>query len=183
MAFKGKVIINPKVRNQIKFIQTGKDSEGVLLEMEATYSAHSKEPAAHYHPYQLEDFTILSGEMTVRMDGKIQVLKTGDTLHIPMNKVHSMWNNSDQKTIVNWKVQPALNTEYFLETAMGLSNENKTNDEGMPNILQVALMANKYTNEFRLVKPPFIIQKVLFFILTPFAYLFGYKPIYKKYID
>ncbi len=183
MAYKNKTISNPKTRHDIRFLQTAKDTGGKLLEMEATYHDHSKEPAAHYHPCQAEDFTVLSGELTVRIDGQLKVLKQGDTLHIPANKVHSMWNNSDEKTTVNWKVMPAMNTEYLLETANGLASDGKTNDNGMPNILQVALMANKYTDVFRLAKPPFVVQKILFIALTPLAYLAGYKPTYKQYLD
>lgn len=183
MAIKNKIIRNPKTRHDIQFLQTRKDTNGKLLEMEATYNEHSKEPAAHFHPFQVEDFEVITGELTVRIDGQLKVLKQGDTLHIPVNKVHSMWNNSDSKTIVNWKVQPAMDTENLLETVSGLANEGKTNDEGMPNILQVALMAIKYQNVFRLAKPPFAVQKILFIILTPFAYLFGYKPSYPKYFD
>jgi quercetin dioxygenase-like cupin family protein len=183
MAYKNKIIRNSKTRQDITFLQTGKDTQGNLLEMEATFHEHSKEPAAHYHPYQMEDFTVLSGELTVRIDGQLKVLKQGDTFHIPINKVHSMWNNSDSKTIVNWKARPAMNTDNLLETATGLANDGKTNADGVPNILQAVLMVNHYATVFRLSKPPFIIQKMLFIILTPLAYLCGYKPTYKKYLD
>ncbi len=183
MAFKNKQISNPKTGQDIKFLQTAKDTDGKLLEMEATYNSHSKEPAAHYHPFQVEDFTVLSGQLTVRMDEHLKVLKQGDTLHIPINKVHSMWNDTDEKTIVNWKIQPAMDTDNLLETATGLAIDGKTNNDGMPNILQVALMANKYSDVFRLASPPFAVQKILFIILTPFSYLFGYRPTYKKYLD
>ncbi|HSC52140.1 MAG TPA: cupin domain-containing protein [Phnomibacter sp.] len=151
--------------------------------MESIFNEHSLEPAAHYHPFQEEDFTILSGELTVRMDGQLKVFKAGDSLHIPRNQVHSMWNDSNQKAIVNWKIQPAMDSEHLLETVTGLANDGKTNHVGRPNILQVALMANKFTGVFRLSKPPFVIQKVLFLVLTPFSYLLGYKPTYKKYLD
>lgn len=183
MAFKNKQISNPKTGQDIKFLQTAKDTDDELLEMEATYNAHSKEPAAHYHPSQVEDFTVLSGQLTVRIDGQVNVLKQGDILHIPINKAHSIWNDTDGKTIINWKVRPAMDTDNLLETVTGLAIDGKTNDEGMPNILQVALMANKYSDVFRLSKPPFAIQKILFIILTPFSYLFGYRPTYGKYLD
>jgi len=183
MAYKNKIILNPITKQEIRFLQTGNETGGQLLEMESTLNAYSKEPAPHYHPKQKEDFTVLSGELTVRIDGKVLVLKKGDTLHIPQNKVHSMWNNTNGKTVLNWKVQPALNTENLFETATGLAIDGKTNKDGMPNILQVALMANKYDAVFRLSKPPFIIQKLLFLLLTPFAYLMGYRPTYKKYLD
>jgi quercetin dioxygenase-like cupin family protein len=183
MADRNKIMCNPVTRQDIKFIQTGKDTDGKLLEMESTYNIHSKEPAAHYHPFQEENFTVLTGELTVRIDRQIRVLKQGDTLHIPKNKVHAMWNNSNSKTIVNWKVQPAMDTENFLETAFGLAIDGKTNADGMPNILQVALMANKYANVFRLSKVPYAVQKFVFVMLAPFAYLLGYRPFYVKYFN
>jgi quercetin dioxygenase-like cupin family protein len=183
MAYPGKVISNSKTGQSIKFIKTGKETNGQLLEMVSNFKAHSVEPVQHYHPYQQEDFIILSGELSVRMNDEIKVLKQGKTLHIPINVAHSMWNNSNTDAIVNWKVRPAMDTEYLLETGTGLANDGKVNDKGMPNILQVALMANKFSNVYRLTKPPYLLQKVLFILLTPIAYLMGFKPMYKKYID
>ncbi|MBL7792331.1 MAG: cupin domain-containing protein [Saprospiraceae bacterium] len=183
MAFKNKIIRNPVTGQDIKFIQTARDTGGQLLEMETTYNEYSREPVPHYHPFQKEDFTVIEGEVTVRIDGQLSVLKPGDKLHIPKNKIHSMWNNTDQKTVVNWQVRPAMETEYLLETGMGLANDGKTNANGMPNILQVALMANKFAGVFRLAKPPFVVQKILFIILTPIAYLSGYRPTYRRYLD
>lgn len=175
------MIVNPAVGQRIKFLQTARDTEGKLLEMEAVYSRSSKEPPQHYHPFQAEDFTIIKGQMTLRMDGEIRVLNAGDTLHIPANRSHSMWNNSDQESIMNWKVKPAMTTENLFETFAGLAADGKTDENGTPEFLQVVLIANKYGKVFRLSKPPYIIQKIVFAILTPFAYMAGYKPAYKKY--
>ena len=183
MAFPNKTIFNRKTGQAITFLQTGKETGGSLLEMEASFNPHSKEPAPHYHPHQAEDFTILKGELTVRVDGKLKTLRQGDTLHVPINTVHSMWNHSDEITVINWKVQPALNTDQFLETAIGIANNGRTDKNGMPSILQVALLANKYNKVFRLAKPSFTMQKLVFTLLAPFAYLLGYRSTYKKYID
>ena len=181
MAFKYKMITNPIVGQHIKFLQTASDTEGKLLEMEASYRPYSKEPPLHYHPYQEEDFIIVKGQMTVRLDGKILLLKENDTLHIPSNTIHSMWNNSSSTTMINWKIRPALTTEFFLETATGLASDGK--GRRLRSLLQRSLLANKYSRVFRLSKPPFLIQKVLFVILTPIAWLFGYRATYKKYFD
>ncbi|MEZ4852020.1 MAG: cupin domain-containing protein [Bacteroidia bacterium] len=183
MAYKNKVIRNPKTKQDIRFLQTARDTGGKLLEMEATYQAFSREPAPHYHPYQAEDFTVISGELTVRINGQLKVLKKGDVLHVPVNKVHSMWNNSSQQTVVNWIVQPAMDTENLLETVSGLAQDGKTNKDGMPNILQIALMMNQYHEVFRLARPSFTIQRILFMILAPFACLLGYRSTYGKYLD
>lgn len=183
MAYQNKIIINPITGQDIRFLKTKNETRGELLEMEATYNSHSKEPSPHYHPAQAEDFTVIEGKLMVRIQGRIKEVQKGDSLHIPAGMVHSMWNESDGKTIVNWQVRPAMNTDHLLETATGLALDGKINKQGIPGILQVALMANKFTAEFRLEKPPFIIQKIVFIILTPLAYLLGYRSTYKKYLD
>jgi quercetin dioxygenase-like cupin family protein len=183
MAQKNKVIINPKTAQEIKFITTAKESNGRLLEMISTYNSFSKQPPSHYHPYQAEDFTVISGELTVLINGKLSVLKKGEELHIPENTPHAMWNGSNTKTMVRWKVQPAMNTEHLLETLTGLAVEGKTNEEGRPGLLQTALLLNKYAKVFRMEKPPYFIQRILFTILSPLAYLSGYGAFIKRYVE
>ena len=183
MAYKNKSITNPKTGQAIIFLQTAKDTGGKLLEMESTFRAHSKEPPPHYHPKQEESFSIVSGTLTVRLNGELKAFSAGDKFHVPRKMVHAMWNESDSPAVVRWQVSPALNTENFFETTIGLANAEKTNEEGMPGILQVALLANKFDNIFRLSRPPFIIQKIIFSVLTPVAYLAGYRPTYDEYLN
>ena len=58
MAFRNKTVVNNKTGQSIRFIQTSKDTNGALLEMETKYDARSKMPASHYHPAQQEFFTV-----------------------------------------------------------------------------------------------------------------------------
>jgi hypothetical protein len=51
----------------------------------------------------------------------LKILKKGDQLHVPANTFTAMWNDGDVKTIVNWKVQPALNSEQLFETFCRIS--------------------------------------------------------------
>ncbi|GAB3908068.1 hypothetical protein GCM10028803_42980 [Larkinella knui] len=183
MAYANKTISNAITGQSIRFVQTAKDTDGKLLEMEATFRAHSTEPAPHFHPHQVEDFLIVSGELTVRLDGTQRTFRKGDRLHISKNRVHTMWNPSNQPTVVNWQVRPAMDTEYFLETTTGLANDGKTNALGMPSVLQIALLVNRFSKVFRLTKPEPAVQKIVFTLLTPVAYLFGCRPTYRKYLD
>jgi len=183
MAYQGKTMLNSKTGIETRFIQTSKDTGGQLLEMETAYPAHSPEPPPHYHPFQEEDFVVLSGEMTVRLDGQLRILQQGDTLHIPKNQVHSMWNHTDNKAVVNWKVRPALDSEYLFETATGLANAGKTSAGGTPNILQSALLMNRFAREFRLAKPPYPVQRVLFGLLAPLGRLLGMRGWYGEFVD
>jgi quercetin dioxygenase-like cupin family protein len=182
MAYKNKIITNPKTGQTIKFLQTAGDTGGRLLEMESSLRGHSTEPPLHYHPYQEETFLVLNGQLTVRLNGRQKIYSAGDQFHVPKNTAHSMWNEAETPAVINWRISPALETEYFFENTFGLSNHGKTNDKGMPGLLQIALIANKYDNIFRLSKPPFFLQKIVFFVLTPVAYLSGYRSSYEKYL-
>jgi mannose-6-phosphate isomerase-like protein (cupin superfamily) len=174
MVIKGKEIRNAKTGQRIKFLQTTVETKGSFLEMIATYERKSLEPPTHYHPHQEEYFEIISGELTIRMNGEIEVLGPGHQLYIAKNTSHALWNNTTKPTVVRWKVVPALETERFLETLTGLANEGKTAANGKPGLLQIALTANRFANVFRLHRPPYFIQRILFFLLTPFAYLMGH---------
>ena len=183
MAYSSKLIRNTKTGQDIRFLQTAKDTGGQFLEVESTFAPHSIAPVAHYHPEQEEDFTILEGELTVRIGAHTKLYTKGETFKVPRNTVHAMWNASAAPTVVNWKVQPALHSEYLLEAAIGLANESKTNAKGMPGLLPSALLLQHFSGVYRLAKPPYIIQCIVFAILTPFAYLAGHRPVYKKYLD
>lgn len=183
MAVKGKVINNPYTGQSIKFLQTSKDTHGSMLEMESSFEPYSRPPAPHYHPFQEEEFKVISGELTVQINGLIKSVKAGETLVIPKSTVHSMWNCSAGKTVVNWKVTPALNTENLFETGMGLAMSGRAGKDGMPLLLQGILLADRYSSEYRLARPGYRIQKIVFTILKPLALTVGYKAVYKEYID
>ena len=183
MAYSNKIINNPVTGQQIRFILTGKETNGELLEMESTWRPYSIRPVLHYHPVQQEDFTVIAGELTVRINDTIKVLHSGDTLRIMANEPHAMWNDSHQPAVVNWKVRPAKETEQLLEIGMGLANSGKVNERGMPPFMQSVVIANRFDNVIRLAKPPYIIQKIVFVVLAPFAWLLGYRAINKDYID
>src|SRR5690349_14076791 len=104
MAYKGKIIRNAKTGQEIKFLQTNADTNGQLLGMGSVFNSNSVELPPHYHPVQEEFFIVEKGEINVRINGGIKVLKEGDKLHGPANTIHSMWNATSDKAVVNWKV-------------------------------------------------------------------------------
>ena len=183
MAVKGKIISNPHTGQTIRFIRTSRDTNGALLEMESSFAPYSKEPIPHYHPIQDEVFFVMEGSLSVRINNEVKIFRKGEKVELPAYTIHSMWNHTAGKTIVNWKVQPALQTEAFLETAMGLATDNRVNRKGMPSILQTSLLIKKFSNEIRLAKPSALIQKIVFNALAPVAKLAGYKEFYPEYVD
>jgi mannose-6-phosphate isomerase-like protein (cupin superfamily) len=182
MAYANKEIRNAIAKMSLKFLQTSAGTDGGLLEIQATYDANLTMPVEHFHPMQDEYFTIISGELNVKMNGRVRILKAGDHLQIPRNTLHSMWNNSNDIAIVNWQVKPALNTEHFLEDAAGFAGINEINKKNKFSLLQSLWLVSRYDNEFRVAKPPRFIQRILFILLLPFAYWKGYGSVTKKFI-
>lgn len=183
MAYAGKKISNPLSGQDIFFIQTHNDTNGSLLEMQTVYHAQSQEPPAHYHPLQSEKFTVLSGRLNIKINNILTILQTGDSVLVPANTSHAMWNAHKEPTIVNWRTEPAMQTEYFFETVFGVAADGKSTASGMPNVLQISLLMKSYSNIIRLARPSYLVQKIIFSLLRPVALLLGYKSNYERYIN
>jgi hypothetical protein len=67
------------------------------------------------------------------------------------------------------------------ETIWGLAKDGKTNEGGVPNLLQVAVIAREHADEYRLVRPPWPVQRALFAVLAPAGRLLGYMARYPGY--
>ncbi|HEX2534172.1 MAG TPA: cupin domain-containing protein [Chitinophagaceae bacterium] len=183
MAYKGKTIRNPQTGQSIRFLQTEKDTGGRLLEMESALRPGSQPPPMHYHPAQSEWFTFLEGTVTVRTASGTRTYGAGDTLQVPAGRPHAMWNEGEVPAKMRWRVEPALDTEYLLETTMGLAGDGRTNRSGMPGLLQTALLLRRFAPVYRPAGPPFLLLQLLFSFLAPIAYLRGLRPTYRKYLD
>ncbi len=60
---------------------------------------HRAEPISHEGE---EMFYVLSGEITVELEGERTVLSSGDSIHFDSRKVHSTWNHSTEIASILW---------------------------------------------------------------------------------
>lgn len=138
-------VTNVSNKQTIEFITTANDSNGRLLEMVSTWHPGNIKPPVHYHPNQREYFKVLEGELTANIAGNIQTFKASEGFEIEKGVVHSMWNASGNTTKAEWKVMPALQTEYLLEDGATLSQEKNA----VIRILKTLSLLIKYRKEFR----------------------------------
>src|SRR5215216_7625962 len=166
MARVGEVLENPVSGQRIIFRKTADDTGGELLEVESVYTKPTpSRPPAHYHPHQEERFEVLSGRLNVLVEGEQRSYGEGEDFVVPPGVSHEMWTD-EAGTRVNWQTRPAMKTEAFFETVWGLARAGKTNEKGVPNLLQVAVLFREYEDEYRLSKPPWPVQRALFAVLT-----------------
>jgi hypothetical protein len=71
--------------------------------------------------------------------------------------------------------EPAGTYESFLETMYGLAEEGKTDGQGRPGLLRMAVIGRAHLEDFALARPPYWVQKVLFAVLAPLGRLRGYR--------
>ena len=80
------------------------------------------------------------------------------------------------------ELRPALNTEIFFETLYGLARDDRTDENGVPNLLQQAVTLTGINKcEIYLAWPPIVVQKALLAALAPAGRMLGYKDHYPKY--
>jgi mannose-6-phosphate isomerase-like protein (cupin superfamily) len=99
------------------FVKTGAETDGELLEMEATYSGDGGMPPLHLHPSQAEHFEILEGSMRTIVDGEERVYEAGESLDVPAGTPHQM--GAQEPTRMRWEVRPAMRTAEFFERLYG----------------------------------------------------------------
>jgi quercetin dioxygenase-like cupin family protein len=150
VARKGEQIENPVAGMTQKFLQTAADTDGELLEMEATYQPSSNPPIPHFHPSQREHFEILEGTMKAQVgDEPVRELGPGETLDIEAGVVHSMWNDGPGQARTLWQTRPALRTEEFFEQTSALFREAHESGED-PDGARLGAIVTEFSDEFRI---------------------------------
>jgi quercetin dioxygenase-like cupin family protein len=135
----------------------------------------------HIHSYLRERFQVISGQVGFRLDGREEIAVPGQAVTVEPGKAHYFWNAGQQEAHVLVQVWPARRFELLIETLFGLARDGKTSVKGIPNLLQLAVIAQEFDREIRFTKPPRIVQRTLFGILAPLGRTFGYRAIYPQY--
>ena len=74
--------------------------------------------------------------------GKDEFIATaGDVIVVEPGTSHKFWNAGYEEARFRCEVRPALQFEQLLETMYSLAADGKTNKKGMPNPLQLAVIA------------------------------------------
>jgi quercetin dioxygenase-like cupin family protein len=145
---------------------TVRESSPEVLAVEATYAPNGSEPPKHFHPEQAEHFEVLEGELRTRVDGEERTLGAGETLDIPREVVHQMWNPGASPTRVIWETRPRGRTEQWFRAIDALHRSGRVGKNGMPGPLAFAVLLTEYRDVFRLAAGP---DPLIRAALTPLA--------------
>jgi quercetin dioxygenase-like cupin family protein len=136
---------------------------------ELTARVGAKVVGEHYHPALVERFTVLEGELTVKRDGKIDILREGESAVIEAGVWHDWWNAGSRNARVRVEITPGERFAHMVETLFGLARLGYTDNKGMPNMLQLAVFAREFSDVVVFRSPPPAVQRLLFGVLAPIA--------------
>jgi mannose-6-phosphate isomerase-like protein (cupin superfamily) len=136
----------------------------------------------HLHPSLSERFRVLSGRVTVRIDGAERVLEEGEDLIVPPGVSHRWWNAGPGEAEMLVQVDEGRRYELMLCTLFGLGNDRLITRKGNPRLLQRAVIASEFRDVAVFVKPLRPLQRVLNGFLTPIGQALGYQPVYPRYL-
>jgi quercetin dioxygenase-like cupin family protein len=174
----GDSVVNPVTGERLIFHQTSADTDGEYCELEVIVEPGGAVAAAHVHPFQTEQFTVVSGTLGVKLGRERKELAPGEVAVIEPGTPHKFWNAGTDTLRFVAEVRPALQFESLIETMFGLATDGKTNRKGMPNPLRLAVIANHHFDDVRLPKIPHWMQKAGLAMGAPLGRLLGYQPTY-----
>lgn len=147
------------------FVETGPER----LTIDSINPATEEREPLHVHPKQVSGARVLSGSLVFEVDGVEQRLTSGESISIPANAPHRFWTDSEEETHSIAFFEPALEIAAFFETLFALAEEGKIGENGMPSLLQLAVMVPEFEDEIRPLSPPWPLLRLLAAALTPIA--------------
>jgi quercetin dioxygenase-like cupin family protein len=181
MSKAGDTIENP-VTGERTVVRVGtEDSDGELLEVDTYVRPGGAVAGEHVHPSIEESFTVVSGRVGFRLDGRESTAEPGERLHVSAGTAHYWWNAAEEEAHIIVEIRPGERFEEMALNLFGLAQDGKTNSRGVPHLLQAAIFAREFSDVLYFTKPPLLLQRVLFGALGAIARVLGYRGSYAKY--
>jgi mannose-6-phosphate isomerase-like protein (cupin superfamily) len=176
MIRKGDRLENPVTGEILIFHRTSRETDGEAVLVETIVRPDGFVAAAHLHPHQTERFEVLEGRLGLRVGDEELFAEPGEVVVVDPGTPHRFWNAGETEARFLCEVRPALEFESLIETMFGLAAEGKTNRQGMPNPLRLAVIARSHFDTVRLPFPPAWLQRLGLALGAPLGRLMGYRP-------
>jgi mannose-6-phosphate isomerase-like protein (cupin superfamily) len=164
----------------------GAGTWGVLLsedppELLQWLAPDATSPPAHVHPDATETFAVLSGTLTVVLDGEARELSAGESATVEAGVAHTFRNDTDG--VVAFRAElPSLLTARSLYSVWRLDHEGAAGPDGEPGPLHAMVMAADLQGDTHATAAPVALQRVLGATLGRVARAAGYDGVDERYV-
>lgn len=176
----GDELWNPVTKERAIILERASDNATGRARAEMTALVGARVLGEHRHPGSVERFTVLEGELTMRLDGKTSLLREGESAEIRAGQWHDWWNAADRDARVLVEVEPGARFAHMLETLFGLAQLGHVDAKGVPNLLQLSLIGREFSDTVQFRRPPPPVQRVVFGAVAPIARRLGYRATYPQ---
>ncbi|XBH20251.1 cupin domain-containing protein [Jonesiaceae bacterium BS-20] len=126
---------------QVTFLETAEDTGGQYLLIEVSLPPHSDGPPLHSHLSFTEQFTVISGMLTVRVEKSRKQLSAGQQALLVPGIKHTFTNDHDEPVTFQVQLTPPSQFEQSMRIHYGLMDDDRTNAKGVPkNLFHLALI-------------------------------------------
>jgi quercetin dioxygenase-like cupin family protein len=178
----GEIYENRVQGDRVVVREGSEDTEGERLLVDLYVRPGGAVAGKHVHSYITERFEVRAGTVRFHLDGHDEIAEAGRQVKVPPRVVHDWRNVGEDEAHVIVDIRPARRFELMIQNLYGLANDGKTDERGVPNLLPLALFTREFRHEGEFIRPPRILQRLLFAALAPLARARGYKAIDPEYI-
>ncbi len=129
------------------------------LRLSGSLPAHGQGPPLHIHFDEDERGEVVSGTLSVLVDGRQLVIKAGGPGHFPKGSAHRWWNDGDGELVFRGVVTPAIDLDRYLQAMFEVLNAGPPNH---PPIFYMAHVLYRHRRTQLALVVPRLMQRVLF---------------------
>src|SRR5215218_8511703 len=154
MATSGDVLDLTALGVRVELLRTVQDTGGELLEFDVVGRARGIIAGGHVHTAQSERHEVLSGAMTLTIDGAEHVLTEGQSMEVPAGVSHRQAPAGKGEGRVRVQTRPAGETQAFLERLEQMCRDGQFNRFGYPRPLAGAQLMRDFASTGHATRPP-----------------------------
>lgn len=153
---------NPHTGDKLLIVRDAASTSGKFLEVEAIYQPAAAFAPEHFHPSQVEQFTVLSGKLMANINGIIREYTAGESFTIPARTPHGMYNAGTEEVRFHWKIEPAMCTEFFFRQVYEAASHQRR-----PGLADMLWILKDFQKEIVFTKIPPSLQPFIFRFILP----------------
>ncbi len=165
--------------DSMEILETAEMTGGARTRVRLVFKPGGSRVPLHRHLLQDETYDGLSGTVTYMLDRKMHRAPAGTTFTLPKDVIHEHYTVGPEDAVSIQTMTPALDFDVIVENLFGLGSEGRGVNP-IDALMQGLVWIRKMKGPFYLALPIWS-QRALAAVVSPIAYLCGYRAVYKRF--